>query len=111
MKSCEVKTVVDAPAATVWALVIDITTTTRFSDELQEVRWIDRRRVIGHNRHPAIGVWETTCTVVDREPERTFGWVVGDPAHPPPHGASASSRATPISCCASGCGWGLPAPV
>lgn len=78
----EVQTVVDASAAAVWTLVSDIETPTRFSDELQEVRWIDEQRFVGHSHHPAIGDWETTCTVVDRDPERTFGWVVGDPEHP-----------------------------
>src|SRR3982751_879960 len=78
----EVETVVAAPAAAVWALVSDITTPVRFSEELQEVRWIDADRFVGRSRHPAIGEWETTCTVVSREPEREFGWVVGDPAHP-----------------------------
>jgi len=78
----EVQTVVDAPAAAVWALVSDIETPTRFSDELQGVRWVDEQRFVGHSHHPAIGDWETTCTVVDRDPERTFGWIVGDPQHP-----------------------------
>jgi uncharacterized protein YndB with AHSA1/START domain len=78
----EVETVIDASPAAVWALVSDIATPVRFSDELQEARWIDDERFVGRSRHPAIGEWETTCTVVTRDPEREFGWVVGDPAHP-----------------------------
>ena len=78
----EVETLVDAPPAVVWELVSDIGTPVRFSMELQETRWIDGERFVGRSRHPAIGEWETTCTVVAREPEREFGWVVGDPAHP-----------------------------
>ena len=78
----EVEVLVDAPAAAVWALVSDVGTPVRFSDELQEVRWIDEQRFIGRSHHPAMGYWETTCTVVDSEPERVFGWVVGDPGHP-----------------------------
>jgi Polyketide cyclase / dehydrase and lipid transport len=78
----EVDTLVDAPPAVVWSLVCDVTTPVRFSDELQEVRWIDEQRFVGRSSHPAVGTWETTCTVVAREPERVFGWVVGDPAHP-----------------------------
>jgi hypothetical protein len=78
----EVDTLVDALPAVVWSLVSDVTTPVRFSDELQEVRWIDEQRFVGRNSHPAAGTWETTCTVVAREPEREFGWVVGDPAHP-----------------------------
>jgi hypothetical protein len=78
----EVDVLVDAPPTVVWSLVRDITTPVRFSEELQAVRWIDERRFVGRNAHPAVGTWETTCTVVAREPEREFGWVVGDPAHP-----------------------------
>jgi uncharacterized membrane protein len=78
----EVQTVIDAPPSAVWDLVSDVTTPVRFSEELQAVRWIDDERFVGRSSHPAIGEWETTCTVVAREPEREFGWVVGDPAHP-----------------------------
>jgi hypothetical protein len=78
----EVQTDIDAPLATVWALVSDIGTPVRLSDELQEVRWIDGERFVGRSSHPAIGEWETTCTVVSCAPEREFGWVVGDRDHP-----------------------------
>jgi Polyketide cyclase / dehydrase and lipid transport len=78
----EVQTLVAAPAAVVWSLVSDVTTPVEFSAELQEVRWLDEERFVGRSHHPAVGTWETTCTVVDREPERVFGWVVGDPDRP-----------------------------
>jgi len=78
----EVDTLVEAPPAVVWSLVSDVTTPVRYSDELQDVRWIDEQRFVGRSSHPAAGTWETTCTVVAREPERVFGWVVGDPARP-----------------------------
>ena len=78
----EVETRVAAPASVVWSLVSDIRTPVRFSAELQDVRWIDETRFVGSSSHPAIGDWETTCTVVVREPEREFGWVVGEPDHP-----------------------------
>jgi uncharacterized protein YndB with AHSA1/START domain len=78
----EVETQVAAPPSAVWALVSDITTPVRFSGELQEARWLDGERFVGRSRHPAIGEWETTCTVVRRDPEREFGWVVGDRDHP-----------------------------
>jgi hypothetical protein len=78
----EVQAVIDAPPKAVWALVSDITTPTRFSEELQEARWIDDQRFVGRSFHPATGEWETTCSVVARRPEREFGWVVGDPAQP-----------------------------
>ena len=78
----EVEVLVEAPPAAVWAVVSDVSTPVRFSAELQEVRRLDERRFVGRSSHPAIGDWETTCTVVDAEPERVFGWVVGDPARP-----------------------------
>ena len=78
----EVEVLVDAPAGTVWSLVSDIGTPVRFSAELQEAHWLDGERFVGRSAHPAIGEWETVCTVVAREPERVFGWVVGDPGHP-----------------------------
>jgi hypothetical protein len=78
----QVETHVDAPPTVVWSLVSDVTTPVRFSEELEDVRWIDDRRFVGRSSHPAAGTWETTCTVVTREPERLFGWVVGDPGHP-----------------------------
>jgi hypothetical protein len=78
----EVHAHVDASPAAVWEWVSDITTPTRFSTELQHTHWIDDRRFVGRNHHPAIGEWETTCTVTANERERVFGWVVGDPADP-----------------------------
>ena len=78
----EVETHVDAPPSVVWRLVSDITLPTRFSSELQEARWVDETHFVGRNQHPAIGEWETTCTVVANEAEHVFGWVVGDPANP-----------------------------
>lgn len=78
----DVEVVVDAPPATVWSLVADIRTPLRFSQELQDVRWLDDDRFVGRNYHPAMGEWETTCTVVAREVDRAFAWVVGDPADP-----------------------------
>ena len=80
----EVDVRIAAPPAAVWPVVRDITTPTRFSEELQEVRWLDegRTRFVGRNRHAAVGEWETTCVVVDDEPERSFAWAVGDPEHP-----------------------------
>lgn len=78
----EVETWIAASPAAVWAIVSDIRTPVRFSGELQEVAWIDATRFTGRNRHPAAGEWVTTCTVVESDPERRFGWVVGEPDHP-----------------------------
>lgn len=78
----EVQTAIAAQPAVVWALVSDVTTPIQFSEELQDVHWIDDERFVGRSRHPAIGEWTTTSTVIERKPERVFAWAVGDPAHP-----------------------------
>jgi len=80
--SVEVEARVDAPPSAVWVLVQDINTPTRFSEELQEARWIDDTHFAGRNKHAAVGEWETTCTIVKNEPERVFAWVVGEPDDP-----------------------------
>jgi ligand-binding SRPBCC domain-containing protein len=80
--SVEVETYIDAPPSAVWALVSDVTIPVRFSDELEEVTWLDDTRFTGRSRHSAIGEWETTCTVVSCDPESLFAWVVGDPENP-----------------------------
>jgi uncharacterized membrane protein len=76
----EVEVHIDAPPSAVWPLVRDIATPARFSEELQEVRWLDesQTRFAGRNHHAAIGEWETTCFVIADEPERVFAWAVGD---------------------------------
>jgi uncharacterized protein YndB with AHSA1/START domain len=85
----EVEIVIEAPVERVWELVSDVCLPARFSGELQAAEWVDQAgdpvigsRFRGRNRHPAAGEWETTCVVTDWEPERRFGWAVGDPAFP-----------------------------
>jgi hypothetical protein len=78
----EVETFINAPPGAVWALVSDVTIPVRFSEELEEVTWLDDTRFTGRSRHPAIGEWETTCTVVAYDQESLFAWVVGDPENP-----------------------------
>jgi hypothetical protein len=80
---------VDAAPDVVWPLVCDIGLPARFSDELVGAAWLDAAdaprvgaRFVGRNHHSAIGDWETRCTVVELEPGRAFGYVVGDPAGP-----------------------------
>jgi Polyketide cyclase / dehydrase and lipid transport len=80
--SVEVETYIDARPSAVWALVSDVTIPVQFSTELEEVTWLDGTRFTGRSRHPAIGEWETTCTVVACDPESHFAWAVGDPENP-----------------------------
>ena len=84
-----VERVIDAPVDTVWALITDISLMPRFSGELQRVCWADGfaspsigARFRGVNRHPRVGEWTTTSTVVEFDPPRAFGWVVGDVQNP-----------------------------
>lgn len=85
----EVRIWIDAPPARVWELVSDIKLMPDMSSELQSVEWLDGAagpasgaRFTGRSRHEAMGEWETISHVVDFEPERVFGWAVGDPAEP-----------------------------
>ena len=80
----EVEVEVGASATVIWPLISDIDMPARFSEEFQGAEWIDGvgpaigSRFRGRNRHPVVGEWTTECTVVAYEPERAFGWVVGD---------------------------------
>ncbi|MDI2029625.1 SRPBCC family protein [Saccharopolyspora sp. TS4A08] len=85
----EVETWIDALPQRVWELVIDVHLLARFSEELQEVAWLDGAvepalgaRFTGRNRNDALGEWTTTSHVVEFEPHRAFGWAVGDAEHP-----------------------------
>jgi hypothetical protein len=87
--STEADIVIDAPAAVVWDLVTDINMPARYSDEFKGAEWIDGAthpevgaQFQGSNAHPALGAWQTTCTVIECEPERSFAYVNGDPEAP-----------------------------
>ena len=80
---------VAAPPDVVWPLVTDIRLPARFSTELTGAEWAEGTagpctgaRFTGHSHHPAVGAWQTTCTVVTCEEPRAFAWVVEDPDHP-----------------------------
>jgi len=80
---------IDAPPAAVWRLVCDIQTPAEFSSEFQGGQWLDGAaspalgaRFRGRNFHEARGAWETVSTICELEPERVFGWAVGDPDVP-----------------------------
>jgi len=85
----EVRVWISARPARVWELVSDIELMPALSSELQSVEWLDGAngpapgaRFTGRSKHEALGEWETTSHVVEFEPERLFGWAVGDPADP-----------------------------
>lgn len=77
---------IDAVPEVVWPIVCDIQTPAEFSSEFQGGEWLDGAseaalgaRFRGRNHHPARGAWETVSTICEFEPERVFGWAVGDP--------------------------------
>ncbi len=81
--------VVDASLETVWELITDIALMPRFSSELQRVKWADGfdapcigARFVGVNRHPNVGEWTTTSTVLEYDRPRIFSWAVGDLGNP-----------------------------
>lgn len=80
--------VIHAPPEAVWEFVSDIQLPARFSSEFLGAEWLDAAgpaagaRFVGRNRHSAIGDWETTSTICEYEPERVFGWAVGELDNP-----------------------------
>ena len=91
---------VDAPPEKVWALVSDVTNTSRYSAETFEAEWIDgstgpevgarfRGHVKRNNRGPTY--W-TKCTVTASEPGKEFTFVVGTPKN---HAMTWGYRFTP----------------
>jgi uncharacterized protein YndB with AHSA1/START domain len=84
----QVEVLIAAPPATVWRLVCDIDVPARFSTEFCGGIWVEGdgpglgARFVGRNQHPMRGEWETTSTIVAFEPERLFGWAVGDVDNP-----------------------------
>jgi Polyketide cyclase / dehydrase and lipid transport len=83
------ETVIAAAPSVVWPLVCDIQTPSRFSSEFQGGELLGGAtstglgvQFLGRSQHPAVGTWETISTVCEYEPERTFGWTVGDPECP-----------------------------
>jgi len=86
--TAEVAVHVEAPPSAVWAFVTDLDVLAQFSDEFQGGEWLDPLTAPGvgalfHGRNEnARAAWEVTCTVTDWEPDRAFGWLVGDPDAP-----------------------------
>ncbi|MGB6059032.1 MAG: SRPBCC family protein [Microthrixaceae bacterium] len=79
----EVETKVSGDPAAIWSLLTDITLSSRFSSELQEVQWLDGatavaigNRFSGRNRNDQRGEWTTECEVVELEPGRRWVWQV-----------------------------------
>jgi hypothetical protein len=85
--STEVDLLVDTPIEAIWDVVTDIDLPAAFSTEFLGAEWIDEgpalgARFVGHNRHEALGQWDTTSWVNRYEPPHAFGWAVSDPDSP-----------------------------
>lgn len=78
---------IDAPLASVWALVADINVPGRFSSEFLGAEWAGDERGVGavfhgRNQHSAIGEWTVPCFVDTFDEGRAFGWRTSDPERP-----------------------------
>lgn len=81
---------INAPAATVFAIVSDLNTPAQSSSEFRGAEWLDGAepavgsRFRGRNEHPAIGPWETIGEVTDFEPNRVFRYAIPNEGGLPP---------------------------
>ncbi|MBF6065702.1 SRPBCC family protein [Nocardia terpenica] len=83
------QTRIAAPPWRVWDRISDIHLMPTLSTELRGVEWLDGatesrlgNRFVGHNRHEALGDWDTISTIVECAPPERFAWAVGDPEYP-----------------------------
>ena len=82
----QVELYVEAPPERIWPLVSDIRIPVEGSDELRTVEWSSDegdepkvgRTFVGTSANKYFGEWQTTSTVTECDPPRTFAWVVGD---------------------------------
>jgi ubiquinone/menaquinone biosynthesis C-methylase UbiE/uncharacterized protein YndB with AHSA1/START domain len=80
---------ISATVETLWAMVTDVNRMGEWSPETFEAGWIDRpgpevgARFRGCNRLRWVGTWCSVATIVDCDPPRRFGFVIGkDPSRP-----------------------------
>ncbi|MGW1433224.1 SRPBCC family protein [Streptomyces sp. NPDC002431] len=79
----ECATDIAAPPKRVWELVSDITTSTRYSPELQEVEWLDGAEgpaigacFTGRNHNEMLGDWRTVSRITELSEPHAFAWAV-----------------------------------
>ncbi len=85
----EAETWIHATPEQVWRVVADVERMPTFSGELQSARWLGGasgpalgNAFVGHNKHEALGEWDTTSYVAECEEPRVFAWAVEDAATP-----------------------------
>ncbi len=83
----EEEIVVNAPPARVWELITDLNLMGQWSPEYQGGEWLDGAagpavgaRFKGRNKRGE-REWESTSTVLESEPGRSFAWAAGDPGN------------------------------
>ncbi|MFD8481860.1 SRPBCC family protein [Kitasatospora sp. NPDC059673] len=74
---------IPAPPQRVWELVTDISTSPRFSPELQRTEWLQDAEgpavgahFAGHNARPDGQQWQTVNRITELTPNERFGWSV-----------------------------------
>lgn len=87
LPSVSVETTIAAEPGAIYAVVVDLDAMGGFGTEFQGGRWVRGRpgelgsTFVGDQRS-GDREWQTTATVVVCEPDRRFGWAVGDPEEP-----------------------------
>ncbi|GGQ92084.1 SRPBCC family protein [Kitasatospora griseola] len=78
-----VEATIPAPPERVWELVADISTSPRFSPELQRTEWLEGAEgpavgacFAGHNARPDGHRWQTVNRITELSPSRRFAWSV-----------------------------------
>ncbi|MFG2698419.1 SRPBCC family protein [Kitasatospora sp. NPDC048407] len=78
-----VEAAIPAPPERVWELVADISTSARFSPELQRTEWLQDAdgpavgaHFAGHNARPDGYEWQVVNRITEFTPNERFGWSV-----------------------------------
>lgn len=79
----EVETFIEASPERIWALVADVEQMPSMSSELQRVEWRDGATgpsvgatFVGYSKHPLLGEWNATSTVLEYDEPRVFTWAI-----------------------------------
>ncbi|WP_028936911.1 SRPBCC family protein [Pseudonocardia spinosispora] len=79
----EVETFIEASPEQIWALVADVEQMPSMSSELQRIEWQDGATgpsvgatFVGYSKHPALGEWNSTSTVLEYDEPKVFTWAV-----------------------------------
>jgi len=87
LPSVSVETTIDADPSAIYAVVDDLDVMAGFGTEFQRGEWVSGRPgelgsvFVGHQKS-GDREWRSTSTITEREPDRVFGWAVGDPEEP-----------------------------